>query len=276
MSLLRITSALVALTWSAVMATQQTSVLLARLNVDGAIAAQGAKDEALEAVQVLDGNKDGQITFDEVATFAKTKGLNYASTLNEFAKFDEDQNGMLNVEELAKALGLSAAETELAKAHEGFASDQGHELKLASNSPAVASAASVAATSSPSASAFSERDRLQRVNQRVASLSDVTNAFDVASRMEAEAQEQDERAAEFRAQAKRVALDATQRAMQAASTAARAKAEEFSKALKELEEQAMVEEVHASATKAKADAEEKEADDIIALEEEGLDFGKNQ
>jgi hypothetical protein len=252
-------------------ATQQASTLLARLSNDGRLAAPPAG--GLDAVRVLDSNRDGQVTFDEVATFARTKGLNYASTLNEFAGLDKDKNGMLNTEELSGALGLDPVEAESASPVQAH-----RDLESAPGPAAAAAAASVpVAASVPSTPATStsdeESDRLQRVNQRVTSLAEMASGLDLASRKEAEAQELEAKAEQLRARAKRLSLDATQRAMEAASNAAKAKADEFSKLLMDLEQKALVDEVRGSAMRAKASAELQEADDIMSVTEDGLGLG---
>merc|ERR1719343_725230 len=61
--------------------------------------------EAADAIRMLDANQDGRVTFDEVAAFAKAKGLDYAATLTEFSGFDADHDGQLDSTELAQALG---------------------------------------------------------------------------------------------------------------------------------------------------------------------------
>jgi len=60
----------------------------------------GSPDAAMASLDLLDTNRDGQVDFSEVATFAKAKGLDYTHTLQEFAAFDSDHNGFLDAQEI--------------------------------------------------------------------------------------------------------------------------------------------------------------------------------
>lgn len=56
------------------------------------------------AMDTLDKDGDSKASLSEVEIFAKAKGLDYASTLAEFAGFDQDKDGNLDAEELGHAL----------------------------------------------------------------------------------------------------------------------------------------------------------------------------
>jgi hypothetical protein len=69
----------------------------------------GTKQMGVNAMGTLDKNEDDTASLSEVQTFAHEKGLDYASTLAEFAGFDQDKDGNLDEDELGQALGEGVA-----------------------------------------------------------------------------------------------------------------------------------------------------------------------
>lgn len=194
---------------------------------------------AQQALLALDTNFDGRVGFDEVAAYAKTKGLDYAATLNEFAKYDADRNGSLDVTELAGALGLPppAATTPV------------RALRV----PAQAESVAVLKT------------LRQSFAERAATLTEVADGLDIEVRKEREAEELDRRAADLRSQAVALARRTSQEAREASEQAARRTAEELFQNITELEDKAQRAEVAAAVLFAKGAAEKTELGDVTEI-----------
>lgn len=252
----------------------------------------GAPDGS-EAIRTLDSNHDGQVTLDDVAVFARKKGLDYASTLTEFAGLDGDRNGQLDATELADVLGAAdAPAVEAAPA-------VGTPIALAAIAPMVPAQErwSVAGAAAPAQAAprvapavpaeVMEASLFASANDRVplqpvaeeaspqldrdnSTLSSISEGLQVSAAKEQEAQAFDQEASELRAEARKLIFDASQRARAESMTASKNKATEFFKEITGMEEKAMVMEVKAAAMRAKADAELREVSDIMSVAEDGL------
>jgi hypothetical protein len=85
---------------------RDATALLETRAVDGASNATGNQvgDIALAA---MDDNGDGVASLNEVESFAKDQGLDYASSMVEFAGFDQNKDGQLDSEELGQAVSNS-------------------------------------------------------------------------------------------------------------------------------------------------------------------------
>ncbi|CAK0831659.1 unnamed protein product [Prorocentrum cordatum] len=227
----------------------------------GALSALRARGpESAEALKTLDRNSDGRVTFDEIASFAKAKGLDYASTLTEFSGFDANQDGQLDPVELTKALGPPAAAGPLLAT--GAPSRPARSGGLA-----LADAARRTVTGGAGLSQLSESSEVER---RAATLSERANLMQAEAQKELGAQELDRQAALLRANATAILRRAQQDASESGMLAARAKAEELHSSLVKLQGDAMRAEVRAAAVKAKAEAELTEANDLMFVAESGL------
>mmetsp|Transcript_1447 Transcript_1447/g.4266 ORF Transcript_1447/g.4266 Transcript_1447/m.4266 type:complete len:267 (+) Transcript_1447:68-868(+) len=220
-------------------------------------------NEAQQALQSLDTNHDGHVGFDEVAAFAKAKGLDYATTLSEFAKFDLDRDGSLNAAELAGALGLQhPASTPPVQM---FRTPAKAELAV---EPATEPAGAPVASAVPSAAR-------QSFAQRAATLTEVADGLDMEVKKEREAEELDRRAADLRAKAVALARSAAQEAREASARAARRRAEALFQNITELEDKAERAEVAAAVLRTKTGAERTELGDVTDIATSGLSAARS-
>lgn len=242
------------------------------------------------ALVALDGNRDGRVTFDEIALFAKTKGLDYASTLTEFAGFDGNQDGQLDLAELSKAVApeeavsggypvpaaaraaraplLAAGAPSRAPVLGLAGGTQEASLELDSGAEAESSPQRVQLSQANGAAA--EANTAAAVERRIASLSEYANLMQAEAGKEADAQELDRQAALLRANATSILRRAQQAASRSGSLAAKSKAEELFQSLVQMENDAMRAEVRAAAIKAKGDAELKAANDLLYVAQSAL------
>lgn len=263
---------LAALVLRGAVASQHMSFLLARLRKD-----PGA--DGMDAMRALDTNKDGRVTFDEVTAYARDKGLDYSSTLNEFAGLDTDHDGQLEAAELGRALGVKevpapaqawAAPTPWAQSAAPRRAAVPAPLEPSDPAPPVAVQAmptpSAAAPPDPASATVSP----ERLAHHVASLASMADGLSASAAKDEEAQSFEQQAAELRNNAKKVVFEASQSARRLSAEAAETKAKALFKELVDLEDKAMETEVKAAAMRAKADAELREVNDIMAVSEAGL------
>lgn len=223
----------------------------------------------------LDTNRDGRVGFDEVASFAKSNGLDYAATLQEFSGFDTDHDGSLNAAEIAEALvsptsaGTAmqvprSSPTEMPKAemseHEILSgSSVGSLVPIASGNSLVPS--EIAALTSGSS---------QSLSQRAARLSEVANVLALEVRKEQEAESLDRKAAELHERAMALRRKMAQQAQERSTAAAKAKAEELFQNISSIDDHASRLEIAAAAVHAKSSAQLKEATDFSSVADAGL------
>jgi len=215
---------------------QARGALLAGLHK---LAREGPGDAA-QALNELDTNRDGHVEFDEVAAFAKNKGLDYAATVQEFSGFDADHDGRLDVVELAGALGLPPPGPKTAGT-----------LKVARASDP---AATVPAAPGAAASALAAVPK-QSFALRSATFSTLATQLELEVAKEQEAQALERKAADVRVTLAALGAQATQRAMDAARRAAEATAEALSTNVTQLDAEATRAEVRAAALRAKVEAD---------------------
>mmetsp|Transcript_35776 Transcript_35776/g.83196 ORF Transcript_35776/g.83196 Transcript_35776/m.83196 type:complete len:287 (+) Transcript_35776:92-952(+) len=238
---------------------------------------QAEPNEAQQALRSLDTNGDGRVGFDEVAAFAKSKGLDYSSTLSEFASFDADRDGSLDARELAGALGIPMPPAEPVPAlppapmQVPAAPNKlgGNLLTLASHMANVGRLTTREMDAEPAAST-------QTFTARAASLAEVADGLDLEVRKEQEAVVLDRQAADLRAKAMELARTRAQEAREASALAAKQRAEELFKNITELEDKASRAEVAAAVLRAKVKAEMQEVDDISLVASSGIDFARTE
>jgi Ca2+-binding EF-hand superfamily protein len=69
------------------------------------LAASGGPSISLEAATALDTDGSGKVELNEIVAFARSHGLDVNAVQNEFASFDRDQDGTLDIAELNATLG---------------------------------------------------------------------------------------------------------------------------------------------------------------------------
>lgn len=228
---------------------------------------------------MLDRNQDTKVTFDEVALFAKERGLDYAATLTEFSGLDANRDGQLDSSELTEVLsqpGIASPPPQTAPIPAVpllAARKMPGAVVLGARLNSVVPATTLpVAKELPSPAAVEKRVQAaqKNVEMRVAALSEYAEQTALEASKEAEAQELDRQASLLRANATAMLRRSQQAASQQGSTAARVKAEELFKSLVELQNEAMRAEVRAAATRAKSEAELKEVNDLMFVAQHGL------
>lgn len=248
-------------------ADARASTILSRLLL---ASLRQAPDDATTALKELDIDGDGHVQLSEVSGYASARGLDYAATVKEFATYDSDHDGKLNVSELANVLGLPVPG--------GAASFAEAPLEatphLRSRTPELQAPAAAAQLTS-SASVATVRDAGATVSgaagsQRVATVSRLADQLSLEAQRAEEAQDLELAAAEARARLVVLKRQVAKKVREAISKAAHDKASELSANLTALEQETLRTEVKAAAVRAKMDADVKQVNDLSGIVKEGL------
>mmetsp|Transcript_39408 Transcript_39408/g.117990 ORF Transcript_39408/g.117990 Transcript_39408/m.117990 type:complete len:266 (+) Transcript_39408:50-847(+) len=234
------------------------SSALARLLASAAL----APDDAAQALQELDTNQDGHVELSEVSAFATAKGLDYAATVKEFASYDADHDGRLNVAELAGVLGLPAPSVEKASVQEAPAPAQlrsriSRAANLLSSAPAAANVVGAAINGASG-------------RQSSSVVSKLASQLALEASKTQEAQDLELLAAQARVQAEALQRKLVVKIREASAAAANAKAEELAQNLGTLEDEALRTEVRAAAMRTKMASDMKQVNDLSSIVKEGL------
>jgi len=240
---------------------------------------------AMDALRSLDANGDGRVDFSEVAAFAKDKGLDYTSTLQEFSAFDADHNGLLDTREVAGALDTSpsAAQVQLQQPQlPPAAPASGGAGSVFAVAPKVSQAVlgrSAEGQSSTGASPLSAMPAVHAatgysVEAQQAMLAKVSAALSREVLAEQEAAAAESKAVESQSRLAALRSSVEGGAQESGQTAAKAKAEEIVHTLQQIDANATRMEVAAAAIHAKDKAEMQFAELLSSAATEALAASK--
>jgi len=199
-------------------------------------------DQAANIVHDLDKNHDGRIDLAEVASFAVKQGLDAETTEGEFSGMDANHDGVLDIKEVSQALG--SLETSPARSHEGALVQ----------------------------SSSSESSQLDGPGANITSIAEQLKQEQV-NLMEADALIR--QAEDLKAQKRSMLQEATFRANEAATKAAKAETAVLLTSITKLEEEAKTAETQASSLRAKVRADLKEADELMQVANAALRTGSH-
>lgn len=250
------------------------------------------KDPAAHTLLALDTNHDGRIDPDEVASFARSQGLDAEAATQEFSSIDVNGDGVLDSTELTSALGVSPP-TKLASTDvtnhvvaeppssaAAFTTYDGGIEQVGSSAalepPArVEDAALPALEEARTDSSTMEASKSElisdksRASVRMAAQK-VAEDLALEENEENEAQKLDREAAEVRASFSSLSKATIQKALGAGSTAAHTKSSELLANIAKLEEEAQKAEVRAAALRAKSKLEMEQGTELMKIADQAL------
>mmetsp|Transcript_66685 Transcript_66685/g.145406 ORF Transcript_66685/g.145406 Transcript_66685/m.145406 type:complete len:266 (-) Transcript_66685:55-852(-) len=224
-------------------------------------AGRSPSEAAAKTLSTLDTDHDGKVGMGEVRAFASGQGLDPASVMQEFASLDRNGDWSLDASELSNALGSADTKARNATVN----------VKVDAPQPNV-EAKVEAKVEAPVLMSLDDSQNSQSAAKSSAKSLALSMVEDLAlsDKEELGAGILEERVAELEENAETLARSSSQRAMDAASKAAAAKAAELLKTLNELEANATAAEVEAAELRTRMKAEATEANERMGIASSGL------
>lgn len=236
-----------------------------RASLRGTYDASSPNDEvaASRTLSTLDANRDGRVDPLEIANFAKAQGLDADSVAAEFGGLDTNGDGVLDQSELASALSgdQAVAPAQPAEAQPAQMVSAPTATRLDPETPEKA-------TQLDSTVAMQQDTTGEQSAQTVAE--SIVAELSAQEGAEREAQSLERLAAELKANSTALARRTIQKAVEAGSEAAMAKAQEILKSLTSMQKSASDAEVQSAMLHAKAQAEMMQADVLMGVANQAL------